>query len=186
MILSAGLEGQSATAAKFTQFLMRKPGVEMNIEIRQQQFENISVDTGTVELVGPGQYLFDSRMETVHVNGTLIKTWNKKTEQLIIDETIAGEFSLFHLLSGNMEGVIFTELKHHNKKYATLFFDVPQIGISGKVNLDPESGRPFDLELIYGPDQSIKISVLRLKSLRKNNLYSSFNPLVKEVIDLRE
>lgn len=186
MILSAGLEGQSATAAKFTQFLMRKPGVEMNIEIRQQQFENISVDTGTVELVGPGQYLFDSRMETVHVNGTLIKTWNKKTEQLIIDETIAGEFSLFHLLSGNMEGVIFTEFKQHNKKYATLFFDVPQIGISGKVNLDPESGRPFDLELIYGPDQSIKISVLRLKSLRKNNLYSSFNPLVKELIDLRE
>lgn len=181
-----GLKGQSEVAAKFTQYLMAPPGVEMDIEIRQQQFQNFFIDTGKVEVLGSGKYLFDSPRETVLVNGTLIKTWNKQTGQLIIDETVQGEFTLFHLLSGDLERVKFIGLKHQNQKYATLLFEVPQIGITGKVNLDPESGKPFSLELIYGPDQTVKISVLRIKPLGKNNLYTSFNPQAREVIDLRE
>ncbi len=184
MLLSAGMWAQTNPwKDKFIAAMNDSSGVSISVEIHQKQFESSSVERGTIEILKEKHYVLDTASETVHVAGDTIQTWNKVTNQLIIDQTIEGDISIFDLITGDFRDVEFGP-PIIGENLVAMDFDIAIMGYKGKITL-LKNGQPKVIKIIYGPDQNIS---LKVNSYRKGDLklYHSFNPTAAEVIDLRE
>ena len=184
ILLTAGLWPQSNPwKEKFISAMNDPRGVSITVEIEQKQFDTNSVERGTIEIVKKDHYLLDTSSETVVVMGDTIQTWNKQSNQLIIDQTIEGDFSIFNLLTGGFESVIFTK-PIVREKQVSMHYDIPTMGYEGKIIIK-KNGRPIELKIQYGSNQNVTMKILTFYH-GNLSLYHAFNPSDVEVIDLRE
>ena len=184
ILLTAGLWPQSNPwKEKFISAMNDPRGVSITVEIEQKQFDTHSVERGTIEIVKKDHYLLDTSSETVVVMGDTIQTWNKQSNQLIIDQTIEGDFSIFNLLTGGFESVIFSK-PIVREKQVSMHYDIPTMGYEGKIIIK-KNGRPIELKIQYGSNQNVTMKVLTFYH-GDLSLYHAFNPSDAEVIDLRE
>ena len=184
ILLTAGLWPQSNPwKEKFISAMNDPRGVSITVEIEQKQFDTNSVERGTIEIVKKDHYLLDTSSETVVVMGDTIQTWNKQSNQLIIDQTIEGDFSIFNLLTGGFESVIFSK-PIVREKQVSMHYDIPTMGYEGKIIIK-KNGRPIELKIQYGSNQNVTMKVLTFYH-GDLSLYQAFNPSDAEVIDLRE
>ena len=184
ILLTAGLWPQSNPwKEKFISAMNDPRGVSITVEIEQKQFDTNSVERGTIEIVKKDHYLLDTSSETVVVMGDTIQTWNKQSNQLIIDQTIEGDFSIFNLLTGGFESVIFSK-PIVREKQVSMHYDIPTMGYEGKIIIK-KSGRPIELKIQYGSNQNVTMKILTFYH-GNLSLYHAFNPSDVEVIDLRE
>ena len=184
ILLTAGLWPQSNPwKEKFISAMNDPRGVSITVEIEQKQFDTNSVERGTIEIVKKDHYLLDTSSETVVVMGDTIQTWNKQSNQLIIDQTIEGDFSIFNLLTGGFESVIFSK-PIVREKQVSMHYDIPTMGYEGKIIIK-KNGRPIELKIQYGSNQNVTMKVLTFYH-GDLSLYRAFNPSDAEVIDLRE
>jgi len=184
ILLTAGLWPQSNPwKEKFISAMNDPRGVSITVEIEQKQFDTNSVERGTIEIVKKDHYLLDTSSETVVVMGDTIQTWNKQSNQLIIDQTIEGDFSIFNLLTGGFESVIFSK-PIVREKQVSMHYDIPTMGYEGKIIIK-KNGRPIELKIQYGSNQNVTMKVLTFYH-GNLSLYHVFNPSDAEVIDLRE
>ena len=184
ILLTAGLWPQSNPwKEKFISAMNDPRGVSITVEIEQKQFDTNSVERGTIEIVKKDHYLLDTSSETVVVMGDTIQTWNKQSNQLIIDQTIEGDFSIFNLLTGGFESVIFSK-PIVREKQVSMHYDIPTMGYEGKIIIK-KNGRPIELKIQYGSNQNVTMKVLTFYH-GNLSLYHAFNPSDAEVIDLRE
>ena len=184
ILLTAGLWPQSNPwKEKFISAMNDPRGVSITVEIEQKQFDTNSVEWGTIEIVKKDHYLLDTSSETVVVMGDTIQTWNKQSNQLIIDQTIEGDFSIFNLLTGGFESVIFSK-PIVREKQVSMHYDIPTMGYEGKIIIK-KNGRPIELKIQYGSNQNVTMKVLTFYH-GDLSLYHAFNPSDAEVIDLRE
>jgi len=184
ILLTAGLWPQSNPwKEKFISAMNDLRGVSITVEIEQKQFETNSVERGTIEIVKKDHYLLDTSSETVVVMGDTIQTWNKQSNQLIIDQTIEGDFSIFNLLTGGFESVIFSK-PIVREKQVSMHYDIPTMGYEGKIIIK-KNGRPIELNIQYGSNQNVTMKILTFYH-GNLSLYHAFNPSDVEVIDLRE
>ena len=184
ILLTAGLWPQSNLwKEKFISAMNDPRGVSITVEIEQKQFDTNSVERGTIEIVKKDHYLLDTSSETVVVMGDTIQTWNKQSNQLIIDQTIEGDFSIFNLLTGGFESVIFSK-PIVREKQVSMHYDIPTMGYEGKIIIK-KNGRPIELKIQYGSNQNVTMKVLTFYH-GDLSLYHAFNPSDAEVIDLRE
>ncbi len=184
VLFSAGAFGQSNPwAQKFIQTMNDSSGVSIALKIEQRQFDSISTESGQIEILKKKHYILDLPTESVFVRGDTIQTWNKLTNQLIIDQTIPGEVNIFDLLTGDFDDVKFGQ-PSKRKNNVQMDFDLPQMGYGGELIIK-KNGEPNSVRVVYGPDQSV---LLTIKNFKKGNLnlYNGFNPKDAEVIDLRE
>ena len=63
-------------------------------------------------------------------------------------------------------------------------FNIPKMGYKGTLSM-LSSGKPKEIKIIYGPEQTVSLEVNRLK-IGGLTLYNHFNPQNVEIIDLRE
>ena len=184
ILLTAGLWPQSNPwKEKFISAMNDPRGVSITVEIEQKQFDTHSVERGTIEILKKDHYLLDTSSETVVVMGDTIQTWNKQSNQLIIDQTIEGDFSIFNLLTGGFESVIFSK-PIVREKQVSIHYDIPTMGYEGKIIIK-KNGRPIELKIQYGSNQNVTMKVLTFYH-GDLSLYHAFNPSDAEVIDLRE
>jgi hypothetical protein len=184
ILLTAGLWPQSNPwKEKFISAMNNQRGVSITVEIEQKQFDTNSVERGTIEIVKKDHYLLDTSSETVVVMGDTIQTWNKQSNQLIIDQTIEGDFSIFNLLTGVIESVIFSK-PIVREKQVSMHYDIPTMGYEGKIIIK-KNGRPIELKIQYGSNQNVTMKILTFYH-GNLSLYHAFNPSDVEVIDLRE
>lgn len=184
ILLTAGLWPQSNPwKEKFISAMNDLRGVSITVEIEQKQFDTNSVERGTIEIVKKDHYLLDTSSETVVVMGDTIQTWNKQSNQLIIDQTIEGDFSIFNLLTGGFESVIFSK-PIVREKQVSMHYDIPTMGYEGKIIIK-KNGRPIELKIQYGSNQNVTMKILTFYH-GNLSLYHAFNPSDVEVIDLRE
>ena len=184
ILLTAGLWPQSNPwKEKFISAMNDPRGVSITVEIEQKQFDTNSVERGTIEIVKKDHYLLDTSSETVVVMGDTIQTWNKQSNQLIIDQTIEGDFSIFNLLTGGFESVIFSK-PIVREKQVSIHYDIPTMGYEGKIIIK-KNGRPIELNIQYGSNQNVTMKILTFYH-GNLSLYHAFNPSDVEVIDLRE
>jgi len=184
ILLTAGLWPQSNPwKEKFISAMNDPRGVSITVEIEQKYFDTNSVERGTIEIVKKDHYLLDTSSETVVVMGDTIQTWNKQSNQLIIDQTIEGDFSIFNLLTGGFESVIFSK-PIVREKQVSMHYDIPTMGYEGKIIIK-KNGRPIELKIQYGSNQNVTMKVLTFYH-GDLSLYHAFNPSDAEVIDLRE
>ena len=184
ILLTAGLWPQfNPWKEKFISAMNNQRGVSITVEIEQKQFDTNSVERGTIEIVKKNHYLLDTSSETVVVMGDTIQTWNKQSNQLIIDQTIEGDFSIFNLLTGGFESVIFSK-PIVREKQVSMHYDIPTMGYEGKIIIK-KNGRPIELKIQYGSNQNVTMKILTFYH-GNLSLYHAFNPSDVEVIDLRE
>ena len=184
ILLTAGLWPQSNPwKEKFISAMNDPRGVSITVEIEQKQFDTNSVERGTIEIVKKDHYLLDTSSETVVVMGDTIQTWNKQSNQLIIDQTIEGDFSIFNLLTGGFESVIFSK-PIVRETQVSMHYDIPTMGYEGKIIIK-KNGRPIELKIQYGSNQNVTMKILTFYH-GNLSLYHAFNPSDVEVIDLRE
>ena len=184
ILLSANINAQSKQWEKmFISKMNHKDGISINVIIDQLQFDAKSFDSGDIEIIDKDNYLLSFPNETIFVSQGTIKTWNKLNNQLIIDQLIEGDITIFDLLTGDFKEVSF-EAPKKNRNFVIVDFNIEMMGYSGYIKTR-ENGEPIELKVKYGPNQFL---LLKVKSFAVGNLklIKQFNPLNVEVIDLRE
>ena len=168
---------------KFIKYIDRPNGVSVSIVIHQKQFESSVIDTGLIEIKASDKYILDFSDETVYVDNDIIKTWNKKDDQLIIDRRIKGDISIFDLFNKDFKEMTLGTTKIQNE-IIMIDFNIPKMGYKGTLSM-LKSGKPKEIKIIYGPEQSVSLEVNKL-IIGGLTLYDRFNPQNVEIIDLRE
>ena len=184
ILLSADINAQSKQWEKmFISKMNHKDGISINVIIDQLQFDAKSFDSGDIEIIDKDNYLLSFPNETIFVSQGTIKTWNKLNDQLIIDQLIEGDITIFDLLTGDFKKVSF-EAPKKNRNFIIVDFNIKMMGYSGYIKTR-NNGEPIELKVKYGPNQFL---LLKVKSFAVGNLklIKEFNPLNVEVIDLRE
>ena len=184
ILLSANINAQSKQWEKmFISKMNHKDGISINVIIDQLQFDAKSFDSGDIEIIDKDNYLLSFPNETIFVSQGTIKTWNKLNNQLIIDQLIEGDITIFDLLTGDFKEVSF-KAPRKNKNFIIVDFNIEMMGYSGYIKTR-DNGEPIELKVKYGPNQFL---LLKVKSFAEGNLklIKEFNPLNVEVIDLRE
>ena len=184
ILLSANINTQSKQWEKmFISKMNHKDGISINVIIDQLQFDAKSFDSGDIEIIDKDNYLLSFPNETIFVSQGTIKTWNKLNNQLIIDQLIEGDITIFDLLTGDFKKVSF-EAPKKNRNFIIVDFNIEMMGYSGYIKTR-DNGEPIELKVKYGPNQFL---LLKVKSFAVGNLklIKEFNPLNVEVIDLRE
>ena len=184
ILLSANINTQSKQWEKmFISKMNHKDGISINVIIDQLQFDAKSFDSGDIEIIDKDNYLLSFPNETIFVSQGTIKTWNKLNNQLIIDQLIEGDITIFDLLTGDFKEVSFESPKK-NRNFIIVDFNIEMMGYSGYIKTRV-NGEPIELKVKYGPNQFL---LLKVKSFAVGNLklIKEFNPLNVEVIDLRE
>ena len=184
ILLSANINAQSKQWEKmFISKMNHKDGISINVIIDQLQFDAKSFDSGDIEIIDKDNYLLSFPNETIFVSQGTIKTWNKLNNQLIIDQLIEGDITIFDLLTGDFKEVSF-EAPKKNRNFIIVDFNIEMMGYSGYIKTR-DNGEPIELKVKYGPNQFL---LLKVKSFAVGNLklIKEFNPLNVEVIDLRE
>ena len=184
ILLSANINTQSKQWEKmFISKMNHKDGISINVIIDQLQFDAKSFDSGDIEIIDKDNYLLSFPNETIFVSQGTIKTWNKLNNQLIIDQLIEGDITIFDLLTGDFKEVSFESPKK-NRNFIIVDFNIEMMGYSGYIKTR-DNGEPIELKVKYGPNQFL---LLKVKSFAVGNLklIQEFNPLNVEVIDLRE
>tara|TARA_B100001142_G_scaffold9410_1_gene9126 strand:- start:50 stop:628 length:579 start_codon:yes stop_codon:yes gene_type:complete len=184
ILLSANINAQSKQWEKmFISKMNHKDGISINVIIDQLQFDAKSFDSGDIEIIDKDNYLLSFPNETIFVSQGTIKTWNKLNNQLIIDQLIEGDITIFDLLTGDFKEVSF-EAPKKNRNFIIVDFNIEMMGYSGYIKTR-DNGEPIELKVKYGPNQFL---LLKVKSFAVGNLklINQFNPLNVEIIDLRE
>ena len=184
ILLSANINAQSKQWEKmFISKMNHKDGISVNVIIDQLQFDSKSFDSGDIEIIDKDNYLLSFPNETIFVSQGIIKTWNKLNNQLIIDQLIEGDITIFDLLTGDFKEVSF-EAPKKNRNFIIVDFNIEMMGYSGYIKTR-DNGEPIELKVKYGPNQFL---LLEVKSFTLGNLklINQFNPLNVEIIDLRE
>ena len=168
---------------RFTNSMNYKDGVSINVNIEQMQFDLKSSDSAMIEIMDKDNYIIDSPNETVFVSEGIIKTLNKVNNQLIIDQLIEGDITIFDLLTGDFKDVLFVT-PYQKGETIIVNFNIEMMGYSGFIKTKV-NGEPLELKVKYGPNQFLLLTVTNYN--RGNlKLINQFNPINAEIIDLRE
>ena len=169
--------------SKFLATMNSRSGVSFNALIDQKQFDLNSSLSAYVEVIDSLHLLIEIDQETIVLSGDTIQTYNKKTNQLIIDKLVDKDVGIFSLLSGNLRQVeiINAILRENSIQINFSFFST---GYNGFIEI-LKSGNPQRMRLKFSRDQyiDIKINNFKLGGFQK---YSSFNPSPIETINLYE
>ena len=176
-------EDKNKWYSKFLEAMYTPSGVSFNAIIDQKQFDINSKISAYVEVVDSLHLLIEIDKETIILRGDTIQTYNKKTNQLIIDRLIEGDVGIFSLLSGNLREInIIKTIPFKNT--IQINFSIPSMDYTGFVEI-LKSGEPKRMRLAFSNDQYIDISI---KDFKEGELFkfNKFNPSPAEIINLYE
>ena len=168
---------------KFLSTLNNQAGVTFTAQIMQKEFELSSESIAKIEIVNKTHFIIDMNQETIFISGDTIQTYNKLSNQLIIDKIINDDIGVFSLLTGNIENIVFNKSIISNEKIK-IIFNIPELGYNGQIDI-LKSGEPKRMNLTYAKDQYINIVI---NNFQTGNLtmYENFQPNPKEIINLHE
>lgn len=176
-------EDKNKWYSKFLEAMYTPSGVSFNAIIDQKQFDMNSKISAYVEVVDSLHLLIEIDNETIILRGDTIQTYNKKTNQLIIDRLIEGDVGIFSLLSGNLREININKTTSL-KNTIQINFSVPSLNYQGFLEI-LKSGRPKRMRLTFSNDQFINITI---RDFKKGGLsrFNKFNPSPIEIINLYE
>jgi hypothetical protein len=160
-------------------------GSIFNINFYQSQYNERLVFEGVICFKSYKKYIFDNKITRIIYNNKYIKTINKQNKQIIYDEIIEGELSLFDLLFSNkrLDVSLGASL---NPDISIINFKLKSLDIRGVLKTDNLSGEPKQLSL-FNVDSSLVsvVEINRIESKVDFNL-KAIDTTSYELIDLRE
>ena len=165
--------------------LHKLPGTMMEIRIEHQQYGQDWIEHAEMEIIAPGNYLLDTPEQQIKVLGKDIFTWNKVSDQVVIDQVNRDDISILDFLSGDFELIDINKLKKSGKEMEVLF-NIPDNGISGLLTINLADYLPRKLEFHYSEDDRIILNIQSITTLPALTRFIDFDLEGKEIIDLRE
>ena len=171
--------------SNFKKYMDQNMGSIFNINFYQSQYNERLVSEGVICFKSYKNYIFDNKITRIIYNNKYIKTINKQNKQIIYDEIIEGELSLFDLLFSNkrLDVSLGASL---NPDISIINFKLKSLDIRGVLKTDNLSGEPKQLSL-FNVDSSLVsvVEINRIESKVDFNL-KAIDTTSYELIDLRE
>lgn len=153
------------------------------ITFTQVQNDQTYQSRGSFEYFGIEQFAYVSDVQSIFVHKDTVWTKNHGAEQVIIDQLLENEFTIFTLLAGQFTRVAFDNPILEKGIYST-HFTIDDIHLSGELQLYP-NGNPKEIYIQPTSDSSIKVSIGTISHSHSKSFQVEYPPSW-EVIDLRE
>ena len=158
---------------------------KIDVELNQFQYGQIYNSTLSVFFIDSTDYLIESKEQDIFFSGNNIKTFNKNTKQLIIDERLPEDRDFFSILTGDISGISITN-KRNEKGLITFSFEMKDFGMKGTISVTSGNWHFENLYVDYDKDNWINLQIYSWQILRGSYIFSEFGKEAMEVIDLRE
>jgi hypothetical protein len=171
--------------SNFRKYMDENLGSVFNISYHQNQYNESLVSDGIICFESYKKYIFDNSIIRIIYDNTYIKTINKQNKQIIYDNLIEGEISLFDLLfSKNRLDVL--SLVSSDPENSIIKFTLESLDIMGVLNINNISGEPNQLSL-FNADSSL-MSFVHIKKIEDKDdfILKAIDTSFFELIDLRE
>jgi len=168
----------------FLKFINESGSLKMSLEFYQIQYGDHFDTAGDFYYLRDQYYFFDDTSQRIIFQDGEISTISKINKQIILDNIIPGEVTIFDILSGG-NGFIVTQDAILEKGYYKIPFTIPSWELSGMIRILPTSGRPLEIKLSSGPDQETRIKINSAEPWDSNSI-PEIDLTGFEKIDLRE
>ena len=158
---------------------------KIDVELNQFQYGQIYNSNLSVFFIDSTDYLIESKEQDIFVSGNNIKTFNKNTKQLIIDERLPEDRDFFSILTGDISGVSISN-KRNEKGLITFSFEMKDFGMKGTISVTSGNWHFENLYVVYDKDNWINLQLDSWQILRGSYIFSEFGKDAMEMIDLRE
>tara|TARA_B100000949_G_C14231975_1_gene429373 strand:- start:307 stop:894 length:588 start_codon:yes stop_codon:yes gene_type:complete len=158
---------------------------KIDVELNQFQYGQIYNSNLSVFFIDSTDYLIESKEQDIFFSGNNIKTFNKNTKQLIIDERLPEDRDFFSFLTGDISGVSISN-KRNEKGLITFSFEMKDFGMKGTISVTSGNWHFENLYVVYDKDNWINLQLDSWQILRGSYIFSEFGKDAMEVIDLRE
>ena len=150
--------GSSDPYQTFLKFINESGSLKMSLEFYQIQYGDHFDTAGDFYYLRDQYYFFDDAAQRIIFQDGEISTISKINKQIILDNIIPGEVTIFDILSGG-NGFIVPQDAILEKGYYKIPFTIPSWELSGMIRILPTSGKPLEIKLSSGPDQETRIKI---------------------------
>ena len=168
----------------FLKFINESGILKMSLEFYQIQYGDHFDTAGDFYYLRDQYYFFDDAAQRIIFQDGEISTISKINKQIILDNIIPGEVTIFDILSGENEFIVPRDAILE-KGYYKIPFTIPSWELSGMIRILPTSGRPLEIKLSSGPDQETRIKINSAEPWDSNSI-PEIDLTGFEKIDLRE
>ena len=168
----------------FLKFINESGSLKMSLEFYQIQYGDHFDTAGDFYYLRDQYYFFDDAVQRIIFQDDEISTISKINKQIILDNIIPGEVTIFDILSGENEFIVPRDAILE-KGYYKIPFTIPSWELSGMIRVLPTSGRPLEIKLSSGPDQETRIKINSVEPWDSNSI-PEIDLTGFEKIDLRE
>ena len=168
----------------FLKFINESGSLKMSLEFYQIQYGDHFDTAGDFYYFRDQYYFFDDAVQRIIFQDDEISTISKINKQIILDNIIPGEVTIFDILSGKNEFIVPRDAILE-KGYYKIPFTIPSWELSGMIRVLPISGRPLEIKLSSGPDQETRIKINSVEPWDSNSI-PEIDLTDFEKIDLRE
>ncbi|MBT88139.1 MAG: hypothetical protein CMG30_01015 [Candidatus Marinimicrobia bacterium] len=158
---------------------------KIDVELNQFQYGQTYNSIISVSFIDSTEYLIESNQQNIFISMNRIKTFNKNTKQLIIDERLPEERDIFSIISGDLSGISISN-KRNEKDLITFSFEMKDFEMKGTISVNNENWHFENVVVDFDKDNWIKVQIQSWQMLRGNYSFSEFGNEAEEVIDLRE
>tara|TARA_Y100001970_G_scaffold287104_1_gene410921 strand:+ start:3762 stop:4334 length:573 start_codon:yes stop_codon:yes gene_type:complete len=168
----------------FLNYVRNINNAKAKLIFQQVQYGKEYSTSGSIYIFSSGFYCYDDLEKRIIVSGDSILTFSKLNKQLIYDDKIAGDFSVFDILSGNTENIEIDSIKSGNNKNL-IYISIPDLNLFGTLSTGFHSGRPIKILLKNESSYLVNIEVGEMIVFKRKNL-PTIDLANYEIIDLRE
>ena len=171
--------------SNFKKYMDENLGSVFNVNYQQNQYNESLVSDGIICFESYKKYIFDNSIIRIIYDNTYIKTINKQNKQIIYDNLIEGEISLFDLLFSK-DRLDVLSLASSDPDNSNIKFTLESLDIMGVLKINNISGEPNQLSL-FNADSTLMSFVQIEKVENKDDfILKAIDTSFFELIDLRE
>jgi len=168
----------------FISYIHENNKIKLEINLIQIQYDEYFETDGIFYYYNQNYYVYDMLGQRIIYNDNEIKTINKLDKQIIYENSILNEFTIFDLISGKNDHINILESIILQDKIKMLF-KIEDWLIKGSITTNILSGAPKEIELISDKDVKTIIKVLSQERIKNIDL-ETIDTDSFQIIDLRE
>ena len=169
---------------QFLDYMNAKGGRILEIEFYQEQFGERFESNGTFFYLGKRYYTFDALDQRITFNNGEITTINKVGKQVVYDQAIPGEVTIFDILTGTNKSLQTGETLLEKNGFR-IPFTLLDWEMHGTIRTIPDSGKPKEIILKTDENSEIWIKIVSVESVKGRDV-TTIDLTEYEIIDLRE
>ena len=168
----------------FLDFLKNINDTKVDIVFQQIQYGNNYLTKGDLFIFSQDYYCYDDSEKQIIVTSDSIISINKLNRQVIYDDRIANNFSIFDILAGVNLNIEVDSTKNKNGM-EIINITLPDLSLKGALHINSITGKPVNIILKNESSYQLNIEIGEMIGFKRDS-FSNIDLMNYEVIDLRE